>query len=154
MKNLIVLLLLILLFSSFCKKENPISDSPLTVSQILTDGAWIQAQYLEDSDGDGVFTDESRTCELDNTWVFDDNASKSMSYNDIGDLCAPQVGPITIEGFWDLKENDQVLNVYLSHGSIQDDYTIASISDSLLVLHYIDPVDPTAAIKQKLVLER
>ena len=56
--------------------------------------------------------------------------------------------------FLELCKNDQVLNVYLAHGSIQDDFTIASISDSLLVLHLIDPDNPSAATKQKLRLQR
>lgn len=150
MKNFPVLFLLVLLLSSFCKKEIELTNA----AQILTNGEWVQAQYLEDQDGDGTFTDESRTCERDNTWVFDNNNSKSMSYNDIGELCAPDIGPISISGFWELRQNDEVLNVYLAHGSIQDDYYIATINDTLLVLHLTDAANPSAPVKQKLVLER
>ena len=150
MKNMSLLLIIVLVFSSFCKKEIQWTNA----EQILTNRAWIQAQYLEDADGDGVFTDESSPCELDNTWVFDADESKSMTYNDIGELCAPDFGPLTISGFWDLRNNDQVLNVYLSNGATQDDFNVEIMNDSLLVLHLIDPDNPTAATRQKLVLQR
>ena len=153
MKNTNFLLLIVLVLSSFCKKENQL-DNLGSPEQVLTDGAWTQAQYLEDQDGDGIFIDESAPCELDNTWIFDGNDVKSMTFNDIGELCASDIGPITIDGFWELKNNNQVLNVYLAHGSIQDDYTISLMNDSLLVLHLIDQDDPTAATRQKLVLRR
>ncbi len=148
MKNIPVLLSIIALLSSFCKKEGQLSN----VAQDLTNGAWIQAQSLSDSDGDGVFVDVSLSCEYDNTWVF--HTDSTMTINDIGVLCAPDIGPITISGYWVLSNNNQVLSVVLSQGFTQDEYNIVSISDSLLVLHFIDPSNPAGPPKQKLVLER
>jgi hypothetical protein len=150
MKYSTQLLLCFLFFSAFCKKENPAGESATFLT--IVDGPWVQAQYLEDQDGDGTFTDESLPCETDNTWVF--NADTTMTYNDIGVLCAPDFGPITLNGHWALTENDQVLLVVLSSGFTQDAFNIVTLNDTLMVLDKRDLDNPSAPITQKLVLER
>ncbi|MDX1912504.1 MAG: lipocalin family protein [Saprospiraceae bacterium] len=144
------LLICFLFFSAFCKKENQPTES--LSFQTIVNGPWIQAQYLEDQDGNGTFTDESLPCELDNTWVF--NADTTMSYNDIGVLCAPDFGPISIPGNWLLTENDQVLLVSLSSGFTEEAFNIVTLNDTLMVLHKKDLNNPSAPVTQKVVLER
>jgi len=148
MKNFVFYLIFFMVLSSFVKEAKKVSD----VAQVLTNGAWIQVQSLSDDDGDGVFTDNSLTCEYDNTWVF--NSDSTMTINDIGVLCAPDFGPITISGYWLLGENDTTLSVLLSQGFTQEVFNIAKITSQELILDTIDPENPLAAPTERYVLHR
>jgi hypothetical protein len=147
MKNFAFILVFFLVFSSFCVKDEKVTD----VAQILTNGAWIQVQSLSDDDGDGIFSDESLPCEKDNTWVF--NTDHTMTINDIGVLCTPDLGSFAISGYWELNNNDQILAAVLSNGFTQVAFNITSISNYELILDII-PVNPTLAPTERYVLQR
>lgn len=148
MKNIPILFVAILFLSAFSRHESQMFNN----LQILTNGPWVQTQSLTDYDGDGVFVDVSTSCEIDNTWVF--NTDTTMTINDIGDLCAPEVGPITIAGYWGLSSNGKMLGIVLSQGFTQEAFNILSISNTQLILNCIDPNNPNAPPVERFVLQR
>lgn len=147
MKNIKYFLPIFVIFCSFCEKNTP---SQVAVS--LTNGAWIQSEYLEDWDKDGVFDDAARPCEKDDTWNFQTDMKFELKEN--GDPCDVDTGLLVFYGNWEFQENETILRVVLAHGFNVDDYQIESLSDTLLVLNWINPDNPEGPVEEKFILRR
>ncbi len=109
-----------------CNKEEDPKPLPTNSEKIL--GTWTLAEELHSQNGQ--FVSVLNACDLDDTWTFKTDATLTGSQN--GTTCDPGSPP----GFttsWELQDSETVL--YLDFGAIFDKYKIATLNDTVLVLH-------------------
>lgn len=149
MKNLHFLLLLLLLPSAFCKKEN----TPVDVEEILIDGTWTQKEYLTDDDGDGVFTDASLPCQFGDGWKFAPNYSFEL--RDEIEYCNTDADSVAIiPGTWKLMNDDTEIYIEIESGFLELTLHIHSISDTLMELRIYNAPVTQAPLEERITLVR
>ncbi len=148
MKNFKFFFPTLLLLCSFCKK-----DSPSQIGDMLVNGTWIQNEYLTDDDNDGVFTDNSLPCQVDDGWKF--TSDNKFELRDEVEYCDTDVDSVlVISGRWELRNSDTELYVEIDPDFLYFNFQIHSISDTLLELRQFNTSGSQAPLEERFILRR
>lgn len=133
------MIFLILLTSSGCKKNQ--SEDMSSRTRLLTQQSWKMTKYEQRYDPAASWVDETATydaCELDNKYSFSSNGSFQVTEGLT--KCSPSDPDILENGTWSFQNNENVLRMITSQGTV--DLTIEILDGADLRYTVSDPGVP------------
>ena len=142
MKQLLVLVCVVLISASSCKKDNNDNQPVKTKREILSSGKWLisKSDAVVGQQGNpqnvNLYNDFMLPCQRDNYYLF--NSDGSSTIDEGPSKCSDTSMQTVNTGTWELRENDSKLRFKVQMGIIDADVLadITELNDNTLTLKF------------------
>ena len=142
MKQLLLLLSVVLISASSCKKDSKDNQPAKTKREILSSGKWLisKSDAVVGQQGNtqnvNLYNDFMMPCQRDNYYLF--NSDGSSTIDEGPSKCSDTSMQTLNTGTWELRENDSKLRFKVQMGIINADVLadITELNDNTLTLKF------------------